>query len=207
MKNKKIAVEKSTMATGNEKLFNFRPVFFAAIFLCFGVVFAYFHLFHGLSLLWLLAGLPIAVLPFFLCKNGGGKGGVRKIALAVGMLAVFFAVGFGIFSYSMRDYVDCSTYDGEYIVSGTVVEKTEYEYSVKIVLQDIYIGENKEKGKLNAYLPLSFAENVHIADEVLLYGYVRTETEYFNEYGFRSNEYTVDACVARSYNDKYNPTV
>ena len=188
MKNQEIAVRKSTVSTGNEKLFNFRPIFFAAIFLCFGIVFAYFHLFYQLSFWWLLLSVPMLILPFFLCKNSADKGSMKKIALSVGTLAISFIIGFGVFTYAVKDYAACTAYDGEYTVSGTVVEKTEYDYSVKLVLQDIYIGKNKEKGRLNAYLPLSFAENIHIADEVLLQGYVKTETAYFNDYGFRETD-------------------
>ena len=187
MKNSKIAVEISHSAE-NEKLFNFRPVFFAAIFLCFGIIFAYFHRFDGLSLDWLFLWIPVAVLPFFLCRNEKEKGNVRNIALAVGSLALAFAVGGGVFTAAIDDYADCRAYNGEYIVSGTVVEKSEYDYSVKVVLQDVYIGQNKEKGRLIAYLPLSFGEKTAIADEILLQGYVTTETDYFNKYGFRAKD-------------------
>ena len=184
MKNQENAVIIPSSAAENEKLFNFRPVVFTAIFLCFGIVFAYFHLFYALSWWWLFAFLPVAAVPFFLCRNVKKK----SIAMALGVLLLAFVVGFCTFSHTMEKYRACPDYNGEYTVVGEVVEKTEYSYSVKVVLNKVYIDKNRENGKLVAYLPLAFGENVGVADEILLHGSVITETEFFNDYGFRSKD-------------------
>ena len=52
-----------------DRLFNFRPAFFSAVFLIFGIVFGYYKILHGVSAWWLLSLLPLAVVPFFFCRN------------------------------------------------------------------------------------------------------------------------------------------
>ena len=103
----------------------------------------------------------------------------------MGVLSLAFVFGGGVFAAATANYADCPAYNGEYTITGEVVEKSEYDYSVKVVLRNVYIGENRAKGQLIAYMPLPFGENIGIADEILLQGEVRTETEFFNDYGFR----------------------
>ena len=130
MKDEKIAVERLQSAE-SEKLFNFCPVFFAAIFLCFGIVFSYYHIFHGLSLWWLTASIPVVFLTFMLCKNRVGR---KKLTFALGLLGVAFVVGGGIFAHIVHDYKNTAIYNGQYNVVGRVREKAEYDYSVKLIL-------------------------------------------------------------------------
>ena len=56
-----IEIENSEL---DEKLFNFRPVFFVAVSLCFGIVFAYFYITEKVSLWWACLFLPILLSPF-----------------------------------------------------------------------------------------------------------------------------------------------
>ena len=168
-----------------DKLFNFRPVFFTAIFLCFGIVFSYADLYYHFSIWWMLLLIPIFVAPLFFCKE---KKKVLITFSAVVVLAISFMLGCFSFGATLDKYADCKRYHGAYSVVGTVVEKAEYDYSVKLVLQDVFIGKNAEKGKLVAYMPLSFGENIAVSDEILLHGNVRTETGYFNDYGFRAED-------------------
>lgn len=183
MNSQKIAVNISGKEA--DKLFNFRPVFFTAIFLCFGIMFAYACRFYQLSAWWSVCLLPIFITAIFLQK--GGKN--RKLALlATSVLAAVFAIGGLVFNSALDTFANCKEYNGEYTVTGTVVEKSEHGHIYRVILQDVYIGENYEKGKLIAYLPTSFCENVAVSDEVLFRGYVETNVEYFNQYGFREYE-------------------
>ena len=52
-----------------DKLFNFRPAFFAAVALILGGIFGYYKILYGLSAWCLLLLLPIVVVPFFFCRE------------------------------------------------------------------------------------------------------------------------------------------
>ena len=184
-----------------DKLFNFRPAFFAAVFLILGIIFAYYRILHGVSAWWLLVLLPVAVTPFFFSQ---GKEDAVKRALALCMLAVFFVGGFVAFRSQLYSYEDCTYYQGEYAVTGTVVKKSQGKQSVLVVLEDVAFDGKEEKGRLNAYLPTSFFDEIQIADVLLMEGSVKTSTKYFGKYGFEANRigeevrYTlssVDGCM------------
>lgn len=168
-----------------DKLFNFRPAFFAAVFLILGIVFAYYKILHGASAWWLILLLPVAIVPFFFSE---GKEDAYKRLLALCLLAACFLTGFILFRFQLYEYEDCTYYKGDYAVTGTVVEKFKGEQSVLVVLEDITIDGKGEKGKLNAYLPTSFFEEIQIADVLLIEGYVKTNTDYFDKYGFAANK-------------------
>lgn len=183
MKN---AVKSSDENNGEiDKLFNFRPVFFSAVFLCLGIVFGYLYFLKGVSAWWSMLLLPFAVAPFCFCAS---LQRLKKTALAVIVLAVCFAVGVFSMIARLRDFADTTVYDGKMPVVGRVVEKKSYGETTKFVLDDLYIDGNTEKGKLVAYLPTSLCEGVALSDEVLIEGGVRTDTEYFNDYGFRAKD-------------------
>lgn len=162
-----------------DKLFNFRPVFFAAAFLCAGIAFAYLERFESVSSLWLLGLLPVALSPLSYCRLKK----FAKAVLAAALLVTSFFVGAFSFHAQMDGAQDCRAYDGEYTVCGTVVNVTRGTYSYRVVLDDVIIGENAEEYKLVAYLPASFSENCGIADEVVLTGRVRTKAVFDGENG------------------------
>lgn len=166
-----------------KKLFNFRPIFFAAVALCFGILFSYLHKFYDVSAWWLSLTLPLAGASFCFCAN---RKKIFRAALAWLSLCLFFAVGFFGLSLQLRNFQRANVYAGEYYVVGTVVERKEYDYNACLVLDDVFIDGEEVKGKLNAYLPLSFYKETELCDEVLLFGDVRTDTEFFGDYGFRS---------------------
>lgn len=168
-----------------DKLFNFRPFFFFAVFFCLGIFFAYLHTFHGVSAWWSFLLLPFAAASFFFCES---KARFKKTACAIALLALCFGLGYASFARRVENFADCRRYDGVEYVVGRVAEKREYEGYTRLVLDELYIGENAEKGKLNAYLPTSFCENARLSDELLLRGYVRTDVEYFDKYGFRASD-------------------
>ncbi len=168
----------------SSKLFNFRPAFFAAIFLILGIVYGYFRLLKGISALWLLAFVPVALLP--LCFSEGRRDFIKR-TLAIALLAVSFAVGAACFSLQATEYARCPTYSGEVTVVGTVESRKEYGNTTRIRLRDIVVDEKGVEGRLNATLPTLYAQNIGIADRVVLVGEIATNTEYIGEYGFRSD--------------------
>lgn len=150
-----------------EKLFNFRPVLFAALFLCLGILFYFFYHFCGISALWLLCLLPLAGLPFFFCRT---REKAWKTACAVALLGCFFFLGFFSFSLQTGTFFDCDRWLGEQYVTGYVVEKREYGSRTAVVLDGLRIGKERVSGKLIAYLPPSDGENIGLCDELFLHG-------------------------------------
>lgn len=174
---------KNSEKTSVDKLFNFRPIFFTAIALCFGIIFGYLRKFYGVSAWWLCILLPIAVTSFLFCPTK--KKVVRAACMWLSML-VFFSFGQTIFYRQTRNFENATAYQGTHYVIGRVTEKEEYTYVARVVLDELSVDGKDEEGKLNAYLPLSFYKDVELCDEVLLYGTLTTETGFFDEYGFRS---------------------
>lgn len=166
-----------------DKLFNFRPIFFVALFLCFGILYSYARLRFSLSGWWLCALIPIWILPCSFCRN------LRKLAwtlVGVAVLTLSFAVGAFSFTTKVQSYASGERIEGEMTAVGVVVEKKEYEDFTTLVLSDVYLAEKSTKGKLIAYMPLSFCKNIHLADEVILQGFVRSSNELFTENGFNA---------------------
>lgn len=167
-----------------DKLFNFRPVFFVAVFLCFGVLFGYFHVIYGVSAWWSFSLLPVLVASFFLCKDGAG---IKRTLIALVSLAVAFLVGLGSFVGQIRSFTKTEVYDGDGVVVGTVVDKVEYGGQTMLVLDELYINGRSEKGLLKAYFPVDVCEDVRLCDEVVAKGWVKTQTELTGSYGFRAD--------------------
>ena len=166
------------------KLFNFRPMLFAAIFLIFGIIFCYYRIIHGVSLWWLLTLAPIIATPFFFCRN---KKVLFNRLLALSLLAAIFLLGFLSFRFQMYAYTRCGYYNGEHTVTGTVASYVESMDGIRLVLTDVSVDGIEEKEKLNAYLLPSNAKNVRIADVVVITGKLRTDTEYFSGERFKAS--------------------
>ena len=166
-----------------DKLFNFRPAFFTAIFLAFGILFGYYKIIYGVSSWWLLTLAPVLILPLLFSED---KRGLFVRSLTMALLLSTFLLGFCCIRYQLYDYTRCGYYNGEYTVTGTVVSRVEREEYFQIVLKDVSVDGKEEKGLLNAYLPASYADNLHIADIVVARGSVQTNVAYNEEY-FRAN--------------------
>ncbi len=155
---------------GIVKLFNFRPVFFAAVFLCLGIIFCFLYRFHGVSACWLLCLIPLAGTPFLFCRT---RERAWKTAWAIVFCGVFFFLGFFGFFLQANAYFDREEYLGKNYITGYVVEKRVYDGQTGIVLDGLRIGEEEVPGKLVAYLPSSFDEEITLTDELFLRGNVR----------------------------------
>jgi competence protein ComEC len=149
------------------KLVNFRPAAFAAVFLCLGIFLAVALLCYELPVWWLTLALPLVIV--------FRKGKRKQTALATLLLLASFWVGFGLAFCKMDGFRKTTVYpSGEYYVTGTVVAESETAYGRKIVLSDIKIDGKSEKGRLIAYLPLSFDKDVAQGNRVLLQGELAT---------------------------------
>lgn len=145
------------------KLFNFRPAAFAAVFLCLGIFSATALLCFGLPVFWLAFALPLVIL--------FRKGKRKQTALATLLLFAAFWVGFGAAFCKIDGFQKATTYvNGEYYVAGKIVSEGETAYGYKFVLDNLQINGKEEKGRLIAYLPLSFKGNVAQGNRVLLQG-------------------------------------
>ena len=168
-----------------DKLFNVRPIFFVAIFLCLGVAFSYFCIMENLSPLWSLLLLPIAAFSLFLCENKEKR---NKAVLLWSVLLLFFVSGTFFFSVKVDKFQALPAYNKDGVVTGTVIEIANYGEYARLELRDITIDGNTVKGQLNAYLPSTFYQNVQISDEVILRGYISTDTSLTGDFGFRAQD-------------------
>ena len=154
------------------RLFNFRPMFFSALFLAFGILFGYFQKINGVSAWWLFLLLPVLILPFFFCKR------LENTLLAVMVLLLFFALGNILFSLAYANFESAVLYEGETTVLGRVVEIQNKGDYVRVVLDRLYLNENESKFKLVAYLPATYEGNIRLADEVVLTGILQGNEGY-----------------------------
>ena len=187
-----------------DKLFNFRPAFFTAIFLIFGIVFGYYKIIYGVSSWWLLFLVSILVAPLFF-SNGKRDLCIKSLVLL--LMSATFLLGFICIRYQLYDYTRCGYYNGEHTVTGTVASCVKKNSSFRVVLKDVNVDGKEEKGLLNAYIPHSYTDGIYIADIVVIQGELRTETEYYEEY-FRASaindglRFSMDGVTAYGYAGK-----
>ncbi len=171
-------------SSSEEKLFNFRPIFFSSVFLCFGIVFCYMHLIHGISLLWLLLLLPIMGLPFCFCRE---RKQLSLRACSILLLGISFFMGFFLFFAQLTEFSDCKSYSGVVTVTGRVTNREQYDHATQVFLTDLNIEGEWESGTLVAYLPPSFYEEITLSDVLMLEGNILTNAVYVDKYGFRAS--------------------
>lgn len=168
-----------------EKLFNFRPLLFVAVFMAMGVVFSFFHIFQDFSGVWLIALLPLAAVPalfsFPLYRW-------RTILLAIVLLCFSFFVGAFGFGMRIDRYADV-TAKGECDFSGRVVEIWEGSETVGVVLDDITIEGKPHKYKLIAYLPASFSEKLQLSDELFIHGNIQKRNYDADEFSVQAKNF------------------
>lgn len=177
--------ERQENPTTEDRFFNFRPACFAAAFLCLGITLGYFVILHGVSAWWAMLLLPVAVTPFCFCFT---KRKAKRTALSILLLLFSFALGYFSFCRQIRAFREKPEFNGKAVVVGTVDNVQDYGGYLVLTFEDAYIGGKKIKGTLQANLLSSMAEEVGVADEVLLYGRVETDRSLTGRYGFRAAE-------------------
>ena len=175
----------STEKTGELRtLVNFRPVLFCAFFFAFGVWF-YKQCRCGVSPLWTL----LAVLPFFsLLLFRDKQRLLRTLYRTLAIVCAFFC-GIGAFALQVFCYESGGRYNGEYFVVGIVDEYALEGEVCRVVLSDLEIDGNTEKGALVAYLPYTYAEKLTLNDRLALHGKVKRSALDFEDPYFA---YTVE---------------
>lgn len=174
----------------SSKLFNFRPVFFSTVFFAFGIVSALTIIDYGLPW-WILAFLlPICAIPF--CFASTKKEWLSR-ALAVGVLVISFLLGVFVFCGQTHAFTSVTVYNGNYTVRGQVVDFAVFDEYTKVEIANVYIDEKGVKGKLIAYLPGDYPEKIELSSTIEAVGMVQTNTQLFDENGFRA--YAIDEDV------------
>lgn len=186
-------MQQQTMKT--DKLFNFRPLFFMALSLCWGIAFAYFCRYHGASFWWVSFLIPLMLAPFLFCKSFAGFG---KTALAVIGMLLFFSIGYGGFDRQVDRYQHCNLYDNRATVVGVIVEKADYDKQTKLILDNLYIDGVAEEGRLELYTSIEGVENLRLADKLSIDCKVATKASAFGDYGFRVYQINDNLCFFAS---------
>lgn len=171
-----------TEYAAEDKLFNFRPIFFFAICLCLGIAFALAWLRYGISPWWLTLALPVFITA--VCLQGKGKR--LRAVLAVLVLSLAFLLGAATTYSKIKNFENTKVYEGTFTVSGQVVENVLDKDTCIVLLKNVKIGEKEVNGKLVAYLPYTFYENIRLSDSLKIKGELQTSVSAFDEYGFRA---------------------
>ncbi len=159
-----------------DKLFNFRPIFFFVLFFILGIVYLYLINYQSISPWWGFLMLPIfATVVFF----GFSTAEKTKRFYKLLSLVIAFSLGVICFALQTNAYAQTGNYKGEYAVVGRVVGL----HDTKAVLDSVYVDGNAEGGKLVAYLPTVLSKQVRLGDELVLQGYVQNRTKYTAELG------------------------
>lgn len=166
-----------------DRLFNFRPVFFAAVFLCLGIAFGYLEVVEGVSPWWKCLLVTLFVPTAFYAEK---KKRLRAFLAALLLLVVFF-VGEGAFRMQIASYLESRYFDGEATIAGRVIEIRDYDYSIYVLLTDVSVDGKGVTGNFIAYLPASFGENVRLSDRIVVTAKIETYKTLFDEYGFAVN--------------------
>ena len=181
----KKTLDKERKVQTEDKLFNFRPLFFVGVALCIGVVFSYVVTVYGISPLWALLPVSLAGMPFLFCTSWQHA---KSVFIAFSVLFAFFLVGVFTFRAQIDDYRTNAVETGESYVSGCVIEYAATAYDAHVVIDELTIDGKSTKGKLIAYMPDSYTENISIADELFLFGCLQSDGAIFNEYGFKASQ-------------------
>ena len=142
----------TNLGQAEDKLFNFRPFLFFAVFFIFGILFALLRQTQGVSLWWLCLLLLLG-LPLCFCKS---LRRAKYIFLGVFSLVFAFALGYNRLLIQTQNFSKGGYYNGDYALSGRVVETSFYNDRVCLTMDRLTIDGNSEKGKLVAYLPLVY---------------------------------------------------
>ncbi len=186
---------------GKENLFNFRPMLFAAFFLIFGIVFAYYRIFYHASPAWILTLLPFLVAP--LIFSAGFWNFLLRLRVAL-LLCIFFCVGFIAFRGQVVEFQTVAKYAGRISVSGVVENCKEQNGQTCMIIKSLHFGEEEVAGGAIVYLPTYMAKGTRVGDKLLLVGNLTTNLRLQGEYGFLQQEVSrglyyemegVDACI------------
>lgn len=163
------------------RVINFRPVFTFALFLIAGILIGYFRVVKEKPMVWaILLTLFLPWIIFFFVQRK-----MRFVAYMVGLYSIFF-LGISDFSISVSRYEDTARYNGEYSVCGVVVEKSLTDAGGEIVLTDLMIDGQHQRGRLVLQVDRFDYAAFDFCDEVALKMRVSTVSQIDGKYGFRA---------------------
>lgn len=167
-------------------MFNFRPLFFTALFLCFGILFGYFVYAAGMNVGF--AALPLTVvLLFVLFAENKKRAGLFALALVFA-----FSLGNATFSLSVGEFERAEAVDGYYTVEGRIVERSVGGENAIIVVSALSLDGEAVKGRMIAYLPASYNGALRLSDTVRFTSHVHVNIQTSNVYGFRAEAIAKD---------------
>ena len=158
---------------GADKLINFRPVLFCAIFLGLGIGLLRAAQAGNGYFLYLI---PLFTALVLLCVYR-----TKRTAFSVLALGLFFVLGVGGFALQTASFCKGRAYNGEFVFTGRVIEYTENDGRFSVLMDGINIDGKEENGRLVAYLPASFAETIALSDTLLLRGKVQSNYQLFSK--------------------------
>ncbi len=163
------------------RMINFRPVFCIACFLILGILIGYLRIVEEKPI-WIAVLFTLAV-PLLAGMLYRGK--IRFIAYLV-LFYLFFFIGMTSFSCATANHRGAPVYSGEYVVSGTVVEKNVQSYGGEVVLTNLSIGGERVQGKLAFRLYDGDFAALNFCDRVTARMQVTTQNAVEGTYGFRA---------------------
>ena len=163
------------------RMINFRPIFCIALFLICGIWVGYARLVDEKSV-WLPVSIAL-LLPVLIVLCSKHKN--RFIAYMVVFYLSFF-VGMTSFSAAVFSYRDAPVYNGEYLVTGTVVEKNVAPSGGEIVFTNLEIDGESVKGYLSCNLSEGYFTSLEFCDRVQFRLTLSTNTKTVGKYGFRA---------------------
>ena len=164
-----------------DKLFNFRPLFFFAVFLALGIVFGFYSYLYDLSFWWWLILLPVGFVVIVIKRYNR-----LNACIAVLALIIAFLIGAGSFHLQVTNYTDAEQYSGKHVAYGRVIERVKGENGCLLRLDTLKIDNEKRDGTLIVYLPSVYYNNVQLADEIRVEGEIENE-KLFNVNGFKAS--------------------
>ncbi len=182
----------------SDKLFNFRPMLFAAFFLVLGVVFSYYRILYAISYAWLLTLLPVFLFPLLFSSDFCNF--LFRVS-AVLLLALSFGVGVIVFRGQTARYESAPKYVGEMTVVGDIENRKTSSYGTQLTLKNLIFEQEvveEVDGRLSLYISDLKAKELAVGDRVLLKGRVETNVALGGEYGYRESDiskkvyYTMD---------------
>ena len=165
------------------RLFNFRPCLFVFLFLCLGILYAFFVLNNNAPVLWLLLLLPFTAAPYLLLRK-------KSALIAVWFMALAFVCGGVSYYAKATEYLASDVLSGTRGVHGEVLSVEYLEERTELVLTKIEVDGIEYDGKLVAYLLGRYEGKVKVGDTVFVEGKILTELELYGdgaEYAFADN--------------------
>ena len=175
----------SKMNQGNNvsagRFVNFRPVFACAVFLIVGIMVGYLRVVEGKSGAGLLLfALACPLLFFFFAKSKTRW----LICTLLAYLSLF--LGSTAFALNVGNYHDAVEYNGQYSITGTIVEKNRSSGGGKLLLSNLRVDGEKTTGRLRVFVDEDDFASLRCCDKIEATMIVRTNTALTGFYGLRA---------------------